>query len=392
MTLPSTALSSRRLILVLAASGFASTFSARAVEPMVSVIARDLGEVPETIALLAAAFTLPYALIQPILGPIGDALGKARIMKVCLAVLAIALVVSVVAPNAGTLFALRIIAGLAAGGVVPLALALVGDQVAMAQRQVAISRFLVSIITGQLAGSSLAGLMADLVGWRGVFGFSAALMLAACIATLVGLPGEARGGGFDFAAAVERYRILLANRRARLLFALVFFEAIPVFGIGPYLAPLFEAREVGGAKEAGIALAGFAIGGLVYSVLVAWMLRALGLRIMLVAGGVFGAVALSILGLGGAWFLDAGAMLLLGVGFYMLHNSFQTQVTELAPKARASAVALHAFSFFCGQALGVVLVGFGLTAAGLTATVSVLALTILAVGAVAAATLVKPAA
>ena len=52
-------------------------------------------------------------------------------------------------------------------------------------------------------------------------------------------------------------------------------------------------------------------------------------------------------------------MLGMGLGFYMLHNTFQAQVTEVAPKARASAVALHAFSFFCGQALGVVLMGVG---------------------------------
>ncbi len=36
----------------------------------------------------------------------------------------------------------------------------------------------------------------------------------------------------------------------------------------------------------------------------------------------------------------------------MLHNSFQTQVTEVAPQARGSAVALHAFSFFSGQQSG----------------------------------------
>ena len=36
-------MSSRNLILILATSGFASTFSGRAIEPMVGVIARDLG-------------------------------------------------------------------------------------------------------------------------------------------------------------------------------------------------------------------------------------------------------------------------------------------------------------------------------------------------------------
>ena len=110
---------------------------------MVGIIARDLATPVETVALLAAAFALPYAFIQPILGPIGDALGKERVMKVCLALLALALVGSALAPDIDdALFALRIVAGAAAGGVIPLALALIGDRVEMAQRQVAISRLL----------------------------------------------------------------------------------------------------------------------------------------------------------------------------------------------------------------------------------------------------------
>jgi MFS family permease len=36
----------------------------------------------------------------------------------------------------------------------------------------------------------------------------------------------------------------------------------------------------------------------------------------------------------------------------MLHNSMQTEATELAPSARGSAVALFACGFFVGQGLG----------------------------------------
>src|SRR5918997_7181697 len=127
-------MSSRNLILILATSGFASTFSGRAVEPMVGVIARDLNSTPQTIALLSAAFALPYAFIQPILGPIGDALGKERVMKVALALLFLTLACSAFAPDATTLFPLRIVAGTAAGGSIPLSIALIGDRVAMGHR------------------------------------------------------------------------------------------------------------------------------------------------------------------------------------------------------------------------------------------------------------------
>lgn len=373
-------MSARNLILILAVSGFASTFSARAVEPMVGVIARDLNSTTQTIALLSAAFALPYAFIQPILGPVGDALGKERVMKVALALLFLALAGSFFAPNAETLFALRILAGMAAGGAVPLSIALIGDRVEMAQRQVALSRYLIAVIVGQLAGSSLAGLLAEWIGWRGVFGLSTLMMACALAATLIGFRGALPGGRFDPHAAILRYRDILSNPRALFLFGSVFVEATAIFSLFPYIAALLEERGGGGAMEAGFAIGGFAVGGLVYSALVAWMLRYLGLGRILVGGGLLSATALVALGFAGDWKLDFAALVVMGLGFYMLHNTFQAQVTEVAPGARASAVALHAFSFFCGQALGVVLMGLGLRHIGLTASTIIAALVILAVG------------
>jgi predicted MFS family arabinose efflux permease len=381
----------RNLILILATSGFAGTFSSRAVEPMVGIIARDLNSTTQTIALLSAAFALPYAFIQPILGPIGDALGKERVMKVALSLLFLALACSFFAPDTTTLFVLRIIAGAAAGGAVPLSIALIGDRVDMAQRQVALSRYLVAVIVGQLAGSSFAGLLAEVIGWRGVFALSTAMMAVALAATVIGFRGAVPGGKFDLGTAVRRYGQILSNPRAVSLFSFVFVEATAVFGIFPYVAPLLEERGGGGATQAGFAIGGFALGGLVYSALVTWMLRHLGLRRILMGGGAFAAAALVILGFGGDWKVDAAALLLMGLGFYMMHNTFQAQVTEVAPHARASAVALHAFSFFCGQALGVVIMGLGLRSVGLTGSTAAAALVILGVGLVSAMVLTKPA-
>jgi MFS transporter, DHA1 family, inner membrane transport protein len=380
----------RNLILILATSGFASTFSSRAVEPMVGVIARDLGTDVQTAALLSAAFALPYAFVQPILGPVGDAVGKERVMKVGLIIALLALAASFFAPDIRTLFVLRIVAGAAAGGAVPMSLALIGDRVPMESRQLALSRYLVAVITGQLAGSSLAGLLADSVGWRGVFAVSTVLMVFATGATIIGFRGTVESGKFDFSQALQRYRGILSNPRALALFSFVFVEATAIFGVFPYVAPLLE-RTGGSATQAGVALGGFALGGLIYSLLVSWMLRVLGLPRMLIGGGLFAALALLTIGWGGDWRLYTAAMMVMGLGFYMLHNTFQAQVTEVAPTARASAVALHAFSFFVGQALGVVAMGFGLAHAGLAASTIGAAIVIVGVGVVAASVLRRPA-
>ena len=382
MTAAPTAFSTTRLIMILAVAGFASTFAGRAIEPLVGVLARDLRSDPHTVALLSTAFALPYALIQPILGPVGDSLGKERVIAVCLGILTLALAGCAFSADLTLLFGLRVLAGAAAGGVIPLALALMGDRIPLERRQVAIGRFLVAVILGQLSGSTFAGLIEADVGWKGVFAITAAIAALGCAAAILGFEWAAGAAPkrFAFGEAVARYRTIVAIPRARVLFAAVFIEAIAVFGIFPHLAPLIEARGEGGPREAGLALAGFAAGGLLYSAFVALLLRFLGMRRMLVGGGAICAGALLVIGSAGSWQVDCAALVALGLGFYMLHNTFQVQVTEVAPTARASAVSLHAFSFFCGQALGVAILGAALQGLGQFTALALCALVILGVG------------
>ncbi len=381
----------QRTILILALAGGASSFTTRFVDPMIGVIARDLRADPHTIALLSTAFALPYAFIQPILGPVGDALGKERTTKICLGVLTVTLIGAAFATSLPVLVVLRILSGAASGGVIPLALATIGDRTSMAERQVAISRFLVFTISGQLVGSSLSGLLADLFGWREVFGLAAALAALATVSVMLGFRSSSRTGGvFSVPASIRRYRQIVGISRARALMAFVFFEGIVIFGFQPYIAPLLELRGEGGAREAGIIIGGFAIGGIAYTLIVRLLLRVLGLGRMLAVAGLLGAAAYLVFALQPSWPIEAAAMASVGMGFYMLHNSFQVQMSEVVPEARASAISLHAFSYFVGQAIGPVVFGYGLTSIGVPATLVLGALCIAALGFTAASVFGQP--
>jgi predicted MFS family arabinose efflux permease len=178
--------------------------------------------------------------------------------------------------------------------------------------------------------------------------------------------------------------MILGLPAARLLFLSVFLEGVLVFGTFPYLAPVLQARGLGsggGASlEAGLAVAAFGCGGFVYAALARRLLARLGQFRMVRLGGVIAGTAL----LGFAFapvatvFIAAG--LVLGTGFYMIHNSIQTRVTEVAPEARASAVALHACHFFGGQSLGPVVVGLAIGGLGAPAAFALAAAGILALG------------
>ena len=355
----------RRTIILLSVAGFVPAATTRLLDAMVGAIARDLATDPHTVALVASAYALPYALIQPILGPVGDALGKERIIKILLAALTAALATSALVRDVATLAATRVAAGAAAGGVIPLSLAIIGDRVAMAERQVAIGRFLTAAISGMLLGGAGAGLLADLVGWRAVFGVASGLSALAALSISFGFrSANTVRGRFSLPDAMQRYRKIIAVGRARALMSFVFAEGVLVFGVPPYLAPLLEEAGLGGPTEAGLIVAGFAIGGVVYTLIVRWLLGYVGLRRMLILGGFVTAGAFCLLAPTWSWPAQAAAMFAAGLGFYMLHNSYQTQMTEVAPEARGSAVALHAFSFFIGQALGPVVFGLLLSRLG----------------------------
>ena len=55
------------------------------------------------------------------------------------------------------------------------------------------------------------------------------------------------------------------------------------------------------------------------------------------------------------WYFAPLAMLGVGVGFYMLHNTLQTEATQMMPQARGTGVTLFASMYFLGQTLGVAL-------------------------------------
>jgi predicted MFS family arabinose efflux permease len=88
-----------------------------------------------------------------------------------------------------------------------------------------------------------------------------------------------------------------------------------------------------------------------------------------------------------AWPTLTGIFLVMGIAFFMLHGSIQIYVTELAPSARASAMAMHSSSFFFGQAVGPIAYGLGFEHLGWGWTFAIAAVVIAAVGVWAAASL-----
>jgi MFS transporter, DHA1 family, inner membrane transport protein len=356
-----------RILNLIAFVVFASALYTRSTDPIIPQIAAGLDVEPRTAALLSTAFTLPYALVQPLLGALADMFSKSRLMLACVLVLTAASLVCGFAKNFEILIAARMVAGLAAGGVVPIAFALVGDKIPVAERQVAMGRLLFAIMTGNLLGATFAGVVCDLVGWRGVFYLLCAI---GGLIFLIAVPGfraiKEATGRFDLSTLGPNYRAIFSNPLAKICFSAVFFEAVFMYGVFPHIATMMHDAGETRASIAGVVIAGFGVGGALYGVMVSRLLALLGETGMMRIGGTVMGFCLLVIALRAWWPVEFANFALLGFGFYMLHAVIQIYASELAPAARGSAMALHSFFFFLGQAVGPIVYGAGLATIGIT--------------------------
>src|SRR5476649_641903 len=156
-----------RVLNLMAFVVFATSLFMRSVDPVIPQIAAGLNVSPTTAAMLSTGFTLPYALIQPVLGALADMFSKTRLIAICMLILGFTTLACGFATNFEMLMGLRVLAGITAGGVFPIAMAVAGDRVPVEQRQVAIGKLLFAAMSGNLLGASGAGVIGDLIGWRG---------------------------------------------------------------------------------------------------------------------------------------------------------------------------------------------------------------------------------
>ena len=366
---------------IIALATFAASLSARALDPVLPHVAGDFGISIATAAGFASVFAFTFAIVQPVLGAAADLFGKARLMIVCLVLLGIANILGALSTSVPLLFASRILAGIASGGVFPVALGLTSDLVGPEKRQVAIGRTLAGSMTGNLLGASFSGVIGDFLGWRGVLAVLGVLVIAASVAVAAGFRGAdlTRPPRTNLSTLRHGYRTIFANPNA-ICYAAVFIEGCCVLGLFPYLAAFLVELGEPSLSIAGIVIAGFAVGGLFYTTSVSRLLPKLGVNRMMIAGGLIVALQLAVIAFGPPWKFQALSLILMGWGFYTIHGSLQVFASELSVEARATALSLHSFFFFMGQTVGPIAYGFGIQNVGKTPALLASALVIATLG------------
>jgi MFS family permease len=111
---------------VLAAGVAAYALLQSLVVPVLTTIQQQLHTSQDTATWLLTAYLLSASVMTPILGRVGDMIGKERVFVASLLALAVGSALAAVAPSIGVMIAARVIQGFG-GGVLPVAFGIVRD-------------------------------------------------------------------------------------------------------------------------------------------------------------------------------------------------------------------------------------------------------------------------
>ena len=349
---------------LLSLAAFGSGISMRAADPLLPLLAAEFGVPLGQASLVITVFSIAYGLAQLGFGPLGDRYGKYLVIALAALASSASALLCAAATSLPMLLAVRLLAGATAAAIIPLSMAWIGDVIAYEQRQPVLARFLIGQILGVSAGVLVGGLAADAHWWRLPFLLAAALFLLVGLGLLAlnrRLPPRARtvrpiaGGAVRHMLA--EFGHIAALSWARLVLLTAFLEGGLLYGPFAFIASHLHARHGLSLALAGAVIMLFGFGGFAFAMGSKAMLRRLGEGGLARWGGIVLALSLAAIGLAPLWWLAIPASFCAGLGFYMLHNTLQTNATQMAPERRGAAVSAFASCFFMGQATGVGMAG-----------------------------------
>lgn len=349
-----------RAIVLLAMAGFASQAMVRVTDPLLPQIAADVGSTIGAASIVTSGYAIAHGATQLLVGPFGDRFPKYGMVTLFCALCAIAVTICGFSNSLTTLGLARLACGMTAGTIIPLGMAFIGDTVPWERRQTVLGRYLAGQILGLVFGQIVGGVIGDHFGWRNVFFVIAALFVVVAAAMLIEMlrnpttrtRPQKQGPSLGL---IGGYGAVLRYPWARIVIGAGLFEAAIMFAAFAYIGADLHLRQGMSFSAVGAVLAMFGLGGLIYVLSVQTLVNRLGQTGLVIWGGAMLCASYLVLALVPVWWVAGTVIVAIGLGFHMLHNTLQVNATQMAPEARATALALFSSSLYIGQSLGVAL-------------------------------------
>ena len=344
--------------MLLSLAAFASAASMRVTDALLPRLSQQFHVGLAQAANVITVFAVAYGVMQIAFGPLGDRFGKLRVISLAAIGASVATVFCLLAPTFEMFLVGRTLAGALCGSIIPLAMAWIGDVVPYERRQPVLARFLIGQILGIGGGAAVGGFAAESAEWRWPFAVLAVWLFVSAVFLL----RESRRDPAPLRSGKSRFYQDLFNVArtpwARVVIGTVSIEGVIVFGALAFIPTHLHFARGFPMSHAGLAMLTFSAGGIAFALFAKQAVQTLGEVGLAIAGTILLALGLAL----AAWTPFAAAAptgaLVGGLGFYMLHNTLQTNATQMAPQHRGAGMALFASMFFLGQSAGIAAAGF----------------------------------
>ncbi|OTP67419.1 MFS transporter [Caballeronia sordidicola] len=368
-----------RLLWILALATFVIFFQAYMVAPIVPFFSQVFHSPLQTVGLIVPAYLIPYGVSTLIYGPIADRSGLRRVMLISLTAFSLLSMLTALSGSISQLTFCRILTGLGAGGVVPLALALVGSLYPYQERGRPLGWLFSAMAGGMAFGSPVGVILIPLVGWRGLFLVVGAAGLAVLVMIARYFPrglvsSSASPSKLSPRASFDGYRTLLSSARGRRTFSYVLINSMFHSGLFTWISVYFVQRFHLGAVGIGLALLGYGVPGFVLGPLIGRAADRVGRSKLLPVGLALSASSAIILLIGFPVSLAPLVMMGLSLGYDMTQPLLGGIVTSLGGNRPGQAMGLNVFTLFVGFGFGSLIFG-ELMRAGFDVALTVFAIT-----------------
>lgn len=348
------ALRRERLLWILSAATFLIFFQAFMVAPLIPRLATIFGVSVERIGLIVPAYLIPYGVSTLVYGVASDRIGRRPIMLASLTAFILLTAATGVVHSGTQMLTLRLLTGVGASGVVPLALALIGDLFPYRERGRPLG-WLFGAMAGGMAVGSTAGVMLEpFVSWRGLFFGVAALGLVLLLALLTCwklLGGAGERTSRPIAAVIAGYKALLSSARGLRTYAYVLLNAIFHSGVFTWLGLYFSLRYRLGEVGIGLALLGYGVPGFLLGPVVGRFVDRVGRSRLIPIGLMLAGASAAALALDLPIIAAALLVTVLSLGYDLTQPLLAGIVTDLGLQ-RGQAMGLNVFTLFVGFGLG----------------------------------------
>lgn len=359
------------MLWLLATASFLVLFQIYLIAPLVPSLAKDFNASENLMGLAVPAYTIPYGLSTLFYGALSDRYGRRPILIKLFGIMAVLTLLLGFSNSAAMFLFLRVLLGISTGGIVPIAIALIGDSYPYESRGKPIGLLYAAMSGGMALGSTIGAYLNPVIGWRNEFIITGVVCLGLFMLCLKffksfdePLKKISTGAG---TVIINSFR-LLKSKSGWVLYACIFFNGVFHSGIFSWLGYYFVKQYNLDDKAIGIALLGYGIPGMLMGVRIGKMADRSGRKKLIKLGLIAGALSVLMLCFNIPIWGAAAAVAVLSLGYDMTQPLFAGMVTEIGSSSnRGQAVSLSACLLFLGYGMGALLfqgfLQFSLTAA-----------------------------